>query len=125
DATVKATETFALLLLVLAALPVGVETEVGHCLLVKLPAGLDLLALLELLDGVLGLPSPPAIRATDLEAVLVQRLLDLADFAARQVRRLRLILGGLLLLRLLGLLVLVCLLLLCLRLLSGLWLLIA
>src|SRR6516164_675425 len=77
-----------LFLLALGALCVsGIEAEVGHRLLVKLSARLDLLALLELLDGVLGFRSQPAIRATNLESILVERLLSLTDLATRQVLR--------------------------------------
>jgi hypothetical protein len=109
----------ALFALALSALRVagGVEAEVGHRLLVELAARLNLLALLELLESVLGFRSPPAIRATDLEPVLVERLLSLTDLATRQVLLRLIVLRSLLLLRLLVLLGLVRLLLL------GLWLL--
>jgi hypothetical protein len=88
---------------VLFLLAGGVEAEIGHGLLVKLPAGLDLLALLELLDGGLGLRPQPAIRATDLEPVLVERLLSLADLTTRQVLLRLIVLCSLLLLRRLSL----------------------
>lgn len=87
--------------------PRCVQAEVRHCLLIELSGRMQLLALLELLHGVLGLVAPASIRPASLEAVLVERLLDLPYLASRQVlRRDRLIvLRGLLLAVLLGLLI--------------------
>ena len=55
--------------------------------MIQLSVGLELLALLELLDRVLGPRAPAAVGPTGLEAVLVERLLNLPDLAPRQVLR--------------------------------------
>ena len=47
----------------------GIQTKVSNCLLVKLPGSLELLALLELLHGVLSFAAPASVRATGLEAI--------------------------------------------------------
>jgi hypothetical protein len=74
-----------LLLLALRLREFGrVQTEVGDRLFIKLSRRLHLLALLELLHGVLGFVAPASIRPSGLEAVFVERLLDLTHVAARQ-----------------------------------------
>jgi hypothetical protein len=85
-----------------------IQAEVGNGLLVELPARRQLLALLELLYSALSLATPASVSRTRIEPVLAERLLNLSDFASRQVvRRDRLaVFSGLLLTILLTLLVL-------------------
>jgi hypothetical protein len=63
----------------------GIQAEIGNRLLIKLPGRLQLLALLELLYGILGFAAPAPVRSAGLEAILVQRLLHLPYFTPGQV----------------------------------------
>jgi hypothetical protein len=81
-------ETNSQLLLIARLRELGtIQSEIGNGLLIELSVRLDLLALLELLDSVLGLATPAAVGRTGLEPVLVKRLLNLPDLPARQVLR--------------------------------------
>lgn len=70
----------------------AIKSQVGERLLIELTIGLDVFAFLELLDSIIRFGAPAPINTTYLEAVLVQRLLNLPHLISRQlVRRDRLL----------------------------------